>query len=456
MAQAARQDAARMAGDDGGDDPATARPAMAAPRRLRGRRADDRGRPDRAPLHRHADRRAVAALARQPRPRRRPAAGALAGAVRGGRRARAAAARRARSRPRRVAPILLGGTLVLRLALAAGARRHRRVGPRLRRGALVRGAERVPARRCRRSTLGPRFFLDRFAELVPVVPGPRRRPSARAAAGHARARRSTRPARLAAFCIAAGALSAPLTYGLARELLDERGARLAGLLMALVAAGADVRRHDRRRASTARSGCSRRGRSPGRRGARGCSGRCCSPSPRCSRGRCWRSARGRRSSPGAATGCARRSSSRSICGVVLVALHGAFSALTGFDPIGTVRATEEVYRLGVASVRPYWYWLLGSPVGVPARARAADRVAGAARARARHPGGGGDLRRARHRRGDGLHEGRDRADLALLRAVRVPRRGARAGAPAGARSCPWRPRWPPRRCFTSCLSDTVW
>ena len=43
--------------------------------------------------------------------------------------------------------------------------------------------------------------------------------------------------------------------------------------------------------------------------------------------------------------------------------HGAFSALTGFDPIGTVRATEEVYRLGVASMRPYWYWLLGSPVG---------------------------------------------------------------------------------------------
>ena len=33
------------------------------------------------------------------------------------------------------------------------------------------------------------------------------------------------------------------------------------------------------------------------------------------------------------------------------------------DRIGTVRATEEVYRLGVASVRPYWYWLLGSPVG---------------------------------------------------------------------------------------------
>jgi hypothetical protein len=35
--------------------------------------------------------------------------------------------------------------------------------------------------------------------------------------------------------------------------------------------------------------------------------------------------------------------------------------LTGFDPIGTLGATEEVYRRGIASIRPYWYWLLGSP-----------------------------------------------------------------------------------------------
>ena len=37
-------------------------------------------------------------------------------------------------------------------------------------------------------------------------------------------------------------------------------------------------------------------------------------------------------------------------------------AATGFDPIGTLRATEDVYRAGIASIRPYWYWLLGSPV----------------------------------------------------------------------------------------------
>jgi methylthioxylose transferase len=50
-----------------------------------------------------------------------------------------------------------------------------------------------------------------------------------------------------------------------------------------------------------------------------------------------------------------------LCGGVLLAVHGAFAALTGFDPIGTLRATEQVYRFGIASERPYSYWLPGSP-----------------------------------------------------------------------------------------------
>ena len=50
-----------------------------------------------------------------------------------------------------------------------------------------------------------------------------------------------------------------------------------------------------------------------------------------------------------------------LCAVVLLACHGAFAALTGFDPIGTLRATENVYRFGIASERPYWFWLPGSP-----------------------------------------------------------------------------------------------
>jgi hypothetical protein len=50
-----------------------------------------------------------------------------------------------------------------------------------------------------------------------------------------------------------------------------------------------------------------------------------------------------------------------LCAAVLLAFHGLLHAATGFDPIGTLRATEEVYRAGVASIRPYWFWLLGSP-----------------------------------------------------------------------------------------------
>ena len=167
---------------------------------------------------------------------------------------------------------------------------------------------------------------------------------------------------MAALCIAVGALSAPLTYGLARRLLPERGARLAGLLMAL-APGALMFGVTSADAVYLTLGLlaawplaipSRRARVAGALvlavvslfawsllavGA-------------------W-----------AAILALRRDGWRSalelaaICGVVLLAFHGAFAALTGFDPIGTIRATEEVYRAGVASMRPYWYWVLGSPVG---------------------------------------------------------------------------------------------
>ena len=51
-----------------------------------------------------------------------------------------------------------------------------------------------------------------------------------------------------------------------------------------------------------------------------------------------------------------------VCGVALVAFYALLYAATGFDPIGTLRSTEEVYRAGIASTRPYWFWLFGSPV----------------------------------------------------------------------------------------------
>ncbi len=50
------------------------------------------------------------------------------------------------------------------------------------------------------------------------------------------------------------------------------------------------------------------------------------------------------------------------CAVGLLAFYGALYWVSGFDPIGAVRAAESVYREGVASGRPYAFWLFGSPV----------------------------------------------------------------------------------------------
>jgi hypothetical protein len=50
-----------------------------------------------------------------------------------------------------------------------------------------------------------------------------------------------------------------------------------------------------------------------------------------------------------------------LCGAALLAFYAGLYAATGFDPIGTLLATGDVYRAGIASTRPYWYWLFGSP-----------------------------------------------------------------------------------------------
>src|SRR4051812_23120197 len=82
---------------------------------------------------------------------------------------------------------------------------------------------------------GPRFVLDRFAQLVPSLPVH--------SAGHPPGlllvmhylALDTSP-RLTAFILVVGAASAPLTYVLARRLLDEDAAKVAGLLAAFAPA----------------------------------------------------------------------------------------------------------------------------------------------------------------------------------------------------------------------------
>ena len=51
-----------------------------------------------------------------------------------------------------------------------------------------------------------------------------------------------------------------------------------------------------------------------------------------------------------------------VCGGVLAASYALLHLATGYDPVGVLRATESVYREGIASRRPYEFWLFGSPV----------------------------------------------------------------------------------------------
>jgi methylthioxylose transferase len=253
----------------------------------------------------------------------------------------------------------LGLTLVLRLALAAGA------GGTGRWSAVFDPERSFEAKHEYLAALGaldygPGFFLDRFAELVPSLPVH--------AAGHPPGLLLTlhylgidSAGGMAALCIGVGALSGPLAYGLGRQVLDERGARIAALLLALApgallfgATSADAVFLTLGLLAAwplaARSWVARAA------GALVLAAASFFAWSLLAVG-AW-----------AAIVALRREGWRTalalsaLCGAVLVAFYALLHAGTGFDPIGTIRATEDVYRAGIATLRPYWYWLFGSPV----------------------------------------------------------------------------------------------
>ncbi len=229
---------------------------------------------------------------------------------------------------------------------------------------------------------GPGFFLDRFAELVPALPVN--------VAGHPPGLMLVIDAfglgtarRLAALCIACAALTAPLTYALGRTLeLGERRARLAGLLAAASPATLlfGVTSADAVFAAAGlAAACLLAARRPTLRalGALALAVAAFFSWALLAVGAwaailAWRRD-GLRAALALAAGCA----------AAVVGFDAALAALSGYDPIGTLRATEAYYRNSVASVRPYRFWVLGSPVafavmvGLPV---AAGLIAGARRA----------------------------------------------------------------------------
>ncbi len=50
------------------------------------------------------------------------------------------------------------------------------------------------------------------------------------------------------------------------------------------------------------------------------------------------------------------------CGLALIAFYALLHLVSGYDPVGVLRATESVYREGIAGRRPYAFWVFGSPV----------------------------------------------------------------------------------------------
>lgn len=204
---------------------------------------------------------------------------------------------------------------------------------------------------------GTRFYLDRFAELVPSLPVN--------VAGHppgplllVHALGITTAAGAAALCIGAGALGAPLTYALGRALGDERDARVAALLFACspLTLLFGVTSFDYLYATC------------------GLAAACLLVARRRTAGALALAAASLMSWALLAVGAWaalvtwRRHGARAAlalaaaCALAVIALNGALAAAYGYDPIGTLRATESVYRQSVASVRPYAFWALGSPV----------------------------------------------------------------------------------------------
>ena len=171
----------------------------------------------------------------------------------------------------------------------------------------------------------------------------------------------TTAARAAALCIGAAALTAPLTYALGRSLGTDRDARVAAVLAAcspamllfgvtsfdavfaacgLAAAAllAAQRRAVRAAGAVALAAASLLSWALLAVGA-------------------WATVLAwRRRGPLAAVGLA------AACAAACLVVNGALAAAYGYDPIGALRATENVYRHSVASVRPYAFWVIGSPV----------------------------------------------------------------------------------------------
>jgi methylthioxylose transferase len=207
---------------------------------------------------------------------------------------------------------------------------------------------------------GTRFFLDHFAELVPSLPVH--------SAGHPpglllvmHILGITTARQLAALCILATGALGPLTYAVARNRLPEERARIAALLTAfsptavlfgitsadalyaalgLVAAAGLLARGALARVAGAVAVAVASFFSWALIAVAGYAALTV-----------WRT-RGLRAALALSAACA----------LAVSAFYATVFGVSGFDPIGAIRGAHQVYEAGIASTRPYAFWLFGSPV----------------------------------------------------------------------------------------------
>jgi methylthioxylose transferase len=209
-------------------------------------------------------------------------------------------------------------------------------------------------------SLGRGAFLDRFAEVAPTLPThPSAHPPGLLLAIDALGIET--PVAMAAFQTAGGLLAVPLVYGLARRLLPETGARAATLLFAFspaimtygvtssdalyVTAGSLAALLLVLRPAVARTA-----------GAVALALASFLSYALLAVG-AWATV-----VAALRSGIARAVTLAGACAVALAGLYAALWVLTGFDVLGALRSADLVYRIGPYFVRPYWYWVLGSPV----------------------------------------------------------------------------------------------
>jgi hypothetical protein len=288
------------------------------------------------------------------RPSAIPAAVLLAAAVALGPRLLAA-----RVGPYRFALAALGLGLALRVALGAARRGVDGLWAVYELGNHEAASEYLPALPA--FEFGTRFFLDTFAEIGTSLPVH--------AIGHPPGLLVTMhwlgvdgAPGLATLTIAAGALSIPLTYALARALLDERRARVATLLYVLApsallygATSADALYATLALVAAVPLARATRGTAAPVAGAAGLAVASFFSYANLAVGAwatllTWQRAGLRRAAVVAAG-----------CGLALAAFYALLHLATGYDPIGVLEATEAVYREGIASTRPYAFWVFGSP-----------------------------------------------------------------------------------------------